>query len=117
MYKLNDIFYQNEEYSERADFCNQNNQNNQNRFKIIEIGSDEKGRRFQIVEISKQTEEEELLDLRMKRNELCFSIINRGQLWYSTLTYEQLQELQEWYQKWLNVTETKNIPDKPYWLK
>ena len=29
-------------------------------------------------------------------------------------TYE---ELKEWYQKWLNGTETFEIPNKPEWLK
>ena len=52
-----------------------------------------------------------------KRRELeCFPIINRGKLWYDTLTDEQLQELKEWYEAWLNATETLIIPDKPEWL-
>lgn len=55
--------------------------------------------------------------LRQKRAEECFSIINRGQLWYNTLTTEQVQELNTWYQAWLDVTETKIIPTKPSWLK
>lgn len=56
-------------------------------------------------------------DIRMKRDAECFSIINRGQLWYSTLTEEQLIELNAWYQAWLNATETLVIPDKPIWLE
>lgn len=55
--------------------------------------------------------------LRLQRQEECFSIINRGQPWYNKLTIEQKSELDVWYDKWLNVTETKVIPDKPSWLK
>ena len=65
--------------------------------------------------------EEELLEnkknsLRLRREEECFSIINRGKLWYDTLTEEQLEELNEWYEKWLDVTETLEVPEKPEWL-
>lgn len=44
MYKVGDIFYIDEEYSTRADFCNQNN------LRIVEIEADEIGRRFKIIE-------------------------------------------------------------------
>ncbi len=54
--------------------------------------------------------------LREQRNMECFTVINRGQLWYSTLTEEQLQELTVWYQAWLDVTTTFVIPQKPNWL-
>ena len=57
-----------------------------------------------------------LKELRRKREEECFSVINRGALWYNSLTQQELQELQDWYNKWLQVTETKTIPDKPRWL-
>ena len=55
--------------------------------------------------------------LRFKREKECFPIINRGQLWYSTLTAEQYRELQTWYQAWLDVTETLVAPEKPGWLE
>lgn len=63
------------------------------------------------------TEEEIIEQLRYRREEECFSIINRGQLWYNNLTAEQFSELQVWYKAWLDVTETKIIPEKPTWLK
>ena len=63
------------------------------------------------------TEEEILEQLRQQREVECFSIINRGQLWYNNLTAEQYDELQVWYRTWLDVTETKIIPNKPEWLK
>ena len=66
--------------------------------------------------------EEELLEnkknsLRLRREEECFSIINRGKLWYDNLTEEQIAELDVWYNEWLNVTITLEVPEKPEWLK
>ena len=55
--------------------------------------------------------------LRDKRETECFSIINRGALWYNTLTEEQLVELQDWYKAWLDVTETRVVPEKLEWIK
>lgn len=54
--------------------------------------------------------------LRDRRAFECFPIINRGQLWYETLTETQKAELKVWYQAWLNVTETRTVPEKPNWL-
>lgn len=65
----------------------------------------------------KVDDEEEKNILRIKREQECYPIINRGQFWYSHLNDEQKQELNEWYEKWLNVTETKTIPERPSWLK
>lgn len=42
MYQIGDMFYLDDEYSARAEFCNNNG------LVIVEIGRDEKGRRFQI---------------------------------------------------------------------
>lgn len=58
-----------------------------------------------------------LEDLRARRETECFPIINRGALWYNTLTEEQLLELQIWYDKWLNVTQTQWVPERPSWIK
>ena len=54
--------------------------------------------------------------IRERRAKTCFPVINRGQLWYSKLTPEQLDELSNWYQAWLDATETLEIPKKPEWL-
>lgn len=62
-------------------------------------------------------DQELIEELRQQREEECFSIINRGALWYNTLTEEQLTELQTWYKAWLDVTETKIVPKKPIWIK
>ena len=58
----------------------------------------------------------ELTSLRSQRDKVCFPYINRGYMWYSRLTDEQKEELGTWYQAWLDVTETKIVPNKPEWL-
>lgn len=69
--------------------------------------------------ISRKSEDEQrerLRELRYKRMHDCFPIINRGQLWHTRLTDEQKAELDAWYDAWLNVTDTLQIPTKPAWL-
>ena len=60
--------------------------------------------------------DEIIIALRKERERICFPIINRGKVWYDTLTYEQLAELKKWYHDWLSVTETRRIPITPKWL-
>lgn len=55
-------------------------------------------------------------ELRYLRESECFSIVNRGQLWYSTLTLDKIGELTRWYKAWLDVTDTLEIPQKPQWI-
>ena len=55
-------------------------------------------------------------ELRQLRSKVCFSVINRGKLWYERLTNEQQGELRAWYQAWLDVTDTSNIPRTPEWI-
>lgn len=54
--------------------------------------------------------------IRQRRERECFSVINRGQLWYARLTEKQSMELNEWYQAWLDATSTGAVPDRPAWL-
>lgn len=54
--------------------------------------------------------------LRRKREIECFSVVNRGKLWYDKLKEEQVQELDNWYMAWLDITETLVEPQKPDWL-
>lgn len=121
MYQVGDIFTDDAEYSARAKWCNENGK------VIVEVEPNENGERcFQIQEIPPLTEEEILEELRSRRESECFIYINRGVLWYNTLTTEQQQELNTWYQAWLDVPqvyqETKPedietiIPQKPSWL-
>ena len=52
MYNLNDIFYEDADYTRRVDFCDENG------YVIQEIEPDENGRRFQIQLPPEPTEEE-----------------------------------------------------------
>ena len=60
---------------------------------------------------------DELSYLRKRRERECFDIVNRGNLWYDTLSEEQREQLKNWYKAWLDVTDTKTIPEPPQWLK
>lgn len=62
-------------------------------------------------------EKEELNNIRIQREIECFPYINRGNLWYSKLTEEQSQELDAWYQEWLDAPDTRKLPSRPTWLK
>lgn len=60
---------------------------------------------------------EALRKLRAKREEVCFSVVNRGKAWYDSLTIEQYEQLKAWYQAWLCVTKTFVEPVTPAWIK
>ena len=60
--------------------------------------------------------ENEFFELRQCRETECFSVINRGELWYKNLTDEQYEILQTWYKSWLDVTTTLVIPEIPEFL-
>lgn len=62
--------------------------------------------------------------LRMQRDEECFSVINQNYIvdgksatWFDILTEEQKIEANEWVQAWRDVTKTKQVPEKPSWLR
>lgn len=54
--------------------------------------------------------------LRKQREAECFSVINRGRLWYDTLSDIQVSELRDWYRGWLDVTDTLTVPAEPSWI-
>ncbi len=62
------------------------------------------------------TEEEYVEYLRAEREAICFPVINRGAAWYARLTEEQKEELQEWYQTWLDAPQTGVKPETPAWI-
>lgn len=64
----------------------------------------------------KHLDEEVKAEYRQRRETECFSVINRGQLWYEGISIQQLLELRQWYKDWLEVTETMVVPEKPTWL-
>ena len=104
----NEAFYYDETYAEKADWCNQNGCH------IKEIERDANGRRFVILENAKISEEQ---GLRLRRENECFSFVNRGSVWYDTLPQKQKEELGVWYKAWLDAPATKIVPQKPDWLK
>ena len=55
-------------------------------------------------------------EFRLRRETECFSVINRGQLWYDKLSKKKKEELEQWYQAWLDATNTGVVPEKPAWL-
>ena len=61
--------------------------------------------------------EERQEEYRRRREQECFSVINRGWLWYEDLNTEQKSELKQWYRAWLDGTPTQSVPEKPAWLK
>lgn len=62
------------------------------------------------------TYDEKVEELRQRREVECFSIVDRSRLWYDSLTPYQINELREWYEAWLQVTKTLEVPEKPEWL-
>ena len=67
-------------------------------------------------EYENRKSEEQKEEYRRRRETECFSVINRGQLWYESVSLSQLLELRSWYKAWLNVTDTMVVPERPSWL-
>ena len=55
-------------------------------------------------------------EIRNRRETECFPIVNRGQLWYDKLSKKKKEELEQWYQAWLDATNTGGVPEKLAWL-
>lgn len=51
------------------------------------------------------------------REAVCFKVVNRGGLWYDTLTSQEKYDLLQWYIAWLDAWETKVVPETPTWIK
>ena len=54
--------------------------------------------------------------LRARREAECFSIVDRGALWYEKLTPKKRAELTVWYEAWLDAPQTLSAPPLPSWL-
>lgn len=78
---------------------------------------DEGEYKYEIVKTPELPMEIKEANLRELREIKCFSVINRGQIWYDTLTESQKAELKVWYKAWLDITKTFVEPKKPAWLK
>ena len=55
-------------------------------------------------------------EIRLDRERMCFRVVNRGALWYETISAEQKAELSDWYKKWLDATDTMVEPKTPEWV-
>lgn len=60
--------------------------------------------------------DKQMAEIRARRETECFTIVNRGQLWYDKLSKKKKEELEQWYQAWLDATNTGVVPEKPAWL-
>ncbi len=88
MYKIGDIFYEDEHYGERAQFCNENG------LVIVEIAPDEEGnRRFQIQAIpspsAKEQAEQEIAELKRALADTDYKAIKYAEGLLTAEEYEQ----------------------------
>lgn len=107
MYSLNEIFYEDEKYAERAAYCNEND------LVIVEIEPDKKGRRFQIQAIPEPTDEEKATSFRYRRVKL----LNAFDKWEKAVLRGREDDdtsVMEWYQSLLDLQESafNTIPDR-----
>lgn len=70
----------------------------------------------QMIEYENQQKDFNIRKIRMDRDVKCFHVINRGNVWYNTLTQYQQDELQVWYQAWLDAPSTLEVPSDLEWL-
>ena len=81
--------------------------------KITELTQQEK--QVIIEQEQKVQAEQELEKLRVRRAKECFTHIDPAGKW-DNYTEDQKSQLRLWRKQWLDVTQTKIIPQKPYWL-
>ena len=68
------------------------------------------------VDVTPRPIDEQKNIIRRLRKNRVFPIINRSQMWFNSLTEEQKQDIQIWYQDWLNAPQTLKMPKRPSWL-
>lgn len=95
MYQLGEIFYLGDGYTERAKFCIANG------YMIKEIEADEKGRRFQICEFPKPTENEliaqEIIVLKRNLEDTDYQALKYAE---GALSEEEYAEMKAQRQQW-----------------
>lgn len=67
-------------------------------------------------ELKETSTVEEIREVIRAERMSCFEVVNRGLIWYETITPNQKAELIEWYQAWLEAPETLVIPEKLTWV-
>lgn len=66
---------------------------------------------------AEELKQNQINNIRNRRSFECFRVVDRGKLWYDSLTAAQLEELKAWYQAWLDAPQTGVAPDTLGWLK
>lgn len=89
--------------------------------RVVTVQGVEERDEYEDVQIYIPYTEEELKtrtlnEIRARRESECFSVINRGNLWYGKLLPAQVEELNRWYEAWLDAPETLVTPKRPYFL-
>lgn len=69
-----------------------------------------------VVDTIPRTIEEQKNIIRRLRMNRVFPVINRSQMWFNSLTEQQKQDIQNWYQEWLDAPDNLVIPERPSWL-
>ena len=54
--------------------------------------------------------------LRARRETECFAVCDRY-MWYNFLSSTNKAKVKEWYKAWLDVTETRTVPEPPECVK
>lgn len=89
--------------------------------RVITVQGVEERDEYEDIQIYVPYTEEELkartlAEIRSRRQVECFNIVNRGKLWYDKLLPAQVEELNRWYEAWLDAPETLVTPKRPYFL-
>ena len=80
-------------------------------------------REFDIEKYHTRIKEKYINDLRKLRAIQCFSVVDRSKIWWDTLSEEQVSEIEDWYNEWLDIpnqqlqsVERLPLPIKPNFL-
>lgn len=68
------------------------------------------------VDVTPRPIDEQKNIIRRLRKNRVFPIINRSQMWFNSLSEQQKQDIQIWYQQWLDAPNTLIMPKRPNWL-
>jgi hypothetical protein len=58
---------------------------------------------FDIEKYHNRVKQKHVADLRKLRIVECFSVVDRSKIWWDTLSEQQVNEIKDWYNEWLNI--------------
>jgi hypothetical protein len=58
---------------------------------------------FDIEKYHNRVKQKHVADLRKLRIAECFSVVDRSKIWWDTLSEQQVNEIKDWYNEWLNI--------------